>query len=111
MQRREKEKKKNLQFLHRGKRSHKLSGVPHLRWRYIPLGPPARSITRSIVVPCWHRVKKKEKENRKHTFVMTAIEAKEFPKFIPMTVCKDGISIGFCALPFRSSPLRDILRL
>ena len=40
----------------------------------------------------------------------TAIEAKEFPKFIPMTVCGDGISIGACALPFGTCPLRDILR-
>ena len=34
------------------------------------------------------------------TFVITAMEAKEFPKFIPMTVCDGGISIGACALPF-----------
>ena len=34
------------------------------------------------------------------TFVRTAMEAKELPKFIPMTVCDDDISIGACALPF-----------
>ena len=34
------------------------------------------------------------------TFVRTAMDAKEFPKLIPMTVCDGGISIGACALPF-----------
>jgi hypothetical protein len=53
----------------------------------------------------------RKRGKREHTFVMTAIEAKEFPKFIPMTVCEDGISIGSCALPFGTCPLRDILRL
>jgi hypothetical protein len=50
------------------------------------------------------------------TFVRTAMEANEFPKFIPMTVCDcdggdddDGISMGACALPFGiCRPFRDI---
>jgi hypothetical protein len=40
------------------------------------------------------------------------MEAKELPKFIPMTVCCcccGGISIGASALPFGSCPLRGIL--
>src|SRR6267154_2302240 len=54
--------KKNLRFLHHEKRSHKRSGVLHLRWRYILPGPPVHTITQSIIIPCWRRVKKKEKE-------------------------------------------------
>ena len=52
-----------------------------------------------------------KRENRwQRTFVRTAMEAKEFPKLIPMTVCDDdGISMGACALPFGiCRPFRDI---
>jgi hypothetical protein len=43
---------------------------------------------------------KKKKMRTMRTLVRTAMDAKEFPKFIPMTVCDGGISIGACALPF-----------
>jgi hypothetical protein len=43
------------------------------------------------------------------TLVRTAIEAKELPKLMPMTVCVEFISIGACALPFGIWPLRDIV--
>jgi len=87
------------------------SGALHLRWLYIPLGPPVHTNTRQINNrPRLKPSKKKKKTKReKHTFVRTAIEAKEFPKFIPMTDCRDGISMGSCALPFGICPLRDIL--
>jgi hypothetical protein len=45
------------------------------------------------------------------TAMEASSEAKEFPKFIPMTACKDGISRGPCTLPFGICPLRDILGL
>lgn len=99
--------RKYVPFLHHEKRSHKRSDVLHLRWQYILLGPPV-CFKHPIIVPGCRRVEKKS--GREHTFVRTAIEAKEFPKFIPMTVCGDGISIGACALPFGTCPLRDILR-
>jgi hypothetical protein len=57
----------------------------------------------SMLAPSKKKIE--EERKREHTFVMTAIEAKEFPKFIPMMVCKDGISMGSCALPFGTCPV------
>jgi hypothetical protein len=99
--------RKYLRFLHHERRSHRRSGVLHLHSQYTLPGLPIDSIIQSSFQVV---AEGKKKRGREHTFVRTAIEAKEFPKFIPMTVCKDGISIGACALPFGTCPLRGILR-
>jgi len=52
----------------------------------------------------------KREDRGRQTFVMTAMDAKELPKFIPTTVCEYGISMGVWAPPFGIWPLRAILR-
>ena len=62
------EREKNLQFLHHEKRSHKRSGVHHLRLQYILLGPPVHTIIQSTAVPGWHQLKKKVRREEERTY-------------------------------------------
>ena len=82
------ERKKNLLFLPHEKRSHKRSGVLHLRWRYILLSPPIHTIIRSVVVPGWHRVKKKRGREEERTHFCEDCDRSEG---IPKVYSYDGL--------------------